>query len=47
MCIAHADLLFLSERKVKSAKMDSNYEFDEITRAHRHVYKTFNINRTS
>ena len=44
MRIAHEDLPFLSERKVKSTKSHSNYEFDEITRAHRKVYKTFNIN---
>ena len=44
MRIAHEDLPFLSERKVKSTKSHSNYEFDEITRAHRKVYKTFHIN---
>ena len=44
MRISHEDLPFLSERKVKSTKSHSNYEFDEITRAHRKVYKTFNIN---
>ena len=44
MRIAHEDLPFLSERKVKSTKSHSNYEFDEITRARRKVYKTFNIN---
>ena len=44
MRIAHTDFPFLSERKVKSTKSDSNYEFDEITRAQRKVYKTFNIN---
>ena len=42
--IAHEDLPFLSERKVKSSKSHSNYEFDEMTRTHRKVYKTFNIN---
>ena len=31
MRIAHEDLPFLSERKVKSTKSHSNYEFDEIT----------------
>ena len=40
----YEDLPFLSERKVKLTKRHSNYEFDEITRAHRKVYKTFNIN---
>ena len=44
MRIAHEDLPFLSERKVKSTKSHSNYEFDEITKAYRKVYKTFNIN---
>ena len=44
MDIAHEDLPFLSDRKVKSTKSHSNYEFDEITRAHRKVYKIFNIN---
>ena len=44
MRIAHEDLPFLSEKKVKLIKSYSNYEFDEITRAHRKVYKTFNIN---
>ena len=44
MRIAHEDFPFLSERKVKSTKNHSNYEFDEIARAHRKVYKTFNIN---
>ena len=44
MHIAHEDLPFLSERKIKSTKSHSNYEFDEITRAHRKDYKTFNIN---
>ena len=43
MRIAHEDLPFLSEKKVKSIKSYSNYEFDEITRAHWKVYKTFNI----
>ena len=42
--IAHEDLPFLSEEKAKSTKNHSNYEFDEITRAHIKVYKTFNIN---
>ena len=41
---AHKDLPFLPERKVKSTKSHSSCEFDEITRAHRKVYKTFNIN---
>ena len=44
MHIAHKDLPFLPERKVKSTKSHSNYEFYEITRAHRKVYKTFNTN---
>ena len=44
ICIAHEDLRFLSKGKVKSTKNHSNYEFDEITRAHIKVYKTFNIN---
>ena len=44
MRTAHQDLPFLPERKVKSSKRYDNYEFDEITRAHRKVYKTFNIN---
>ena len=44
MRIAHEDLPFLSERKVKSTKSHSNYELDERTRPHRKVYKTFNIN---
>ena len=44
MRIADEHLPFSSERKVKSTNSDSNYEFDEITRAHRKVYKTFNIN---
>ena len=44
MRIAHKDFPFLPERKVKSTKSHNNYEFDEITRAHRKVYKTFNRN---
>ena len=44
MCVAHEDLPFLSERKVKSTKSHSNYEFDEVTRVHRKVYMTLNIN---
>ena len=43
MRIAHEGLPFLSEGKVKWTKNHSNYEFDEITRAHIKVYKTFNI----
>ena len=41
----HEDLPFLPERKVKSAKQHNEYEFDEIRKAHRKVYKTLNINR--
>ena len=43
MRIADEDLPFLSERKVKSTKSHSNSDY-EITRAHKKVYKTFNIN---
>ena len=42
---AHEDLPFLPERNVKSAKQHNEYEFDEIRKAHRKVYKTFNFNR--
>ena len=41
MRIAHEDLPFLSERKEKSTKSHSNYEFDETSRAHRKVFINF------
>ena len=41
---AHEDLPFLPEKRVKRSKQHNEYEFDEITKAHKKVYKTFNIN---
>ena len=40
----HEDLPFLAERRQKRSKQPVDYEFDKINRAHRKVYKTFNIN---
>ena len=41
---AHKDPPFLPERRLKMSKQHNEYEFDEIRKAHRKVYKTFNIN---
>ena len=41
----HEDLPFLAERRQKRSKQPADYEFDKINRAHRKVYKTFNINQ--
>ena len=40
----HEDLPFLAERRQKRSMQPVDYEFDKINRAHRKVYKTFNIN---
>ena len=40
---AHEDLPFLPERRPRRSKQHSEYEFDEINKEHRKVYKTFNI----
>ena len=40
---AHENLPFLPERKPKMSKQHIEYKFDEINKAHRKVYKTFNI----
>ena len=42
---AHEDLPFLPERRVKKCKQHDEYEFDEIAKAHRKVYKSFKITR--
>ena len=44
---AHKDLPFLPERRLNMSKQHNEYEFDEIKKAHRKVYKTFNINGES
>ena len=41
----HEDLPFLAERRQKRSMQPADYEFDKINRAHRKVYKTFNINQ--
>ena len=40
---ADVDLPFLPERRLRRSKQHNEYEFDEIRKAHRKVYKTFNI----
>ena len=40
---AHEDLPFLPERRVKKSKQHNEPEFDKIRKAHRKVYKTFDI----
>ena len=41
---AHKDLPFLPERRLKRSKRHNEYEFDEIRKAYRKFYNTFNIN---
>ena len=41
----HEDLPFLPERRVKKSKQHNEYEFDKITKAHRKIYKAFNMNQ--
>ena len=43
--VAHEDLPFLPERRVKMSKQHNEYEFDKRTKAHSKVYKTFNMNQ--
>ena len=43
--VAHEDLLFLRERRVKKSKQHNEYEFDKRRKTHSKVYKTFNVNQ--
>ena len=45
MRVAHEDLLFLRERRVKKSKQHNEYEFDKRRKTHSKVYKTFNVNQ--